>query len=114
MGGYLNVHMMLGAVQLAMAGLGIALVTYFDSTCQGVLTDEALNILLIIIATSQVRLRRRSVSFFSFSQKVACWVKWGRGEGRGGVLVCFSWCVSVCSILVMSRRGEEARLAGAA
>lgn len=46
--------MLLGAVQLVMAGLGIALVTYFDSTCQGVLTDEALNILVAVVAASQV------------------------------------------------------------
>lgn len=46
--------MMLGAVQLVMAGLGIALMTYFDSTCKGVLTDQALNILLLVVTTSQV------------------------------------------------------------
>lgn len=55
--GYLNVHMMLGAVQLVMAGLGIALITRFDSSCKGVLTDEALNILLIVVTTSQVYTR---------------------------------------------------------
>ncbi|CAM9617865.1 unnamed protein product, partial [Hapterophycus canaliculatus] len=54
LGGYLNVHMMLGAVQLVMATLGIVLITRFDSTCKGLLTDEALNILLIAVITSQV------------------------------------------------------------
>lgn len=53
--GYLSVHMLLGGVQVVMAALGIALMTYFDSTCRGVLTDEALNILILVVTTSQVR-----------------------------------------------------------
>lgn len=53
--GYLNVHMMLGAVQLVMAALGIVLMTRFESSCRGVLTDEAVNILLLVVTTSQVR-----------------------------------------------------------
>ncbi|CAM9623681.1 unnamed protein product, partial [Ectocarpus fasciculatus] len=52
--GYLNVHMMLGAVQLVMAGLGIGLMTYFDSTCEGVLADGALNVLILVVTISQI------------------------------------------------------------
>lgn len=55
--GYLNVHMMLGAVQLVMAALGIVLMTRYESSCRGVLTDEAVNILLLVVTTSQVRAR---------------------------------------------------------
>ncbi|CAN0176406.1 unnamed protein product, partial [Ectocarpus sp. 12 AP-2014] len=52
--GYLNVHMMLGAVQLVMAGLGIGLMTYLDSTCEGVLADGALNVLILVVTISQI------------------------------------------------------------
>eukprot|EP00903_Cladosiphon_okamuranus_P015368 g14194.t1 len=52
--GYLNLHMMLGAVQLVMAVLGIVLMTRFESSCRGVLTDEAVNILLLVVTTSQI------------------------------------------------------------
>lgn len=51
---YLSVHMLLGAVQLVMAGLGIALMTRLDSACEGVLTDEALRIIILVVTTSQV------------------------------------------------------------
>lgn len=47
--------MLLGIVQLIMAGLGIALLTYFDHTCDGLFSDEALNILLAALVVSQVR-----------------------------------------------------------
>lgn len=56
--GYLNMHMLLGAFQVVMAGLGIALLTHFDSTCQGALSDRAITILLIVVTTSQVRRHR--------------------------------------------------------
>lgn len=63
--GYLNVHMMLGGVQLVMAALGIGLMTRFESSCRGVLTDQAVNILLLIVTTSQVRPQRRDESRMS-------------------------------------------------
>lgn len=58
-------HMLLGLVQLGMAALGIALMTYFDSTCEGVLTDEALNILLLVVTASQVREKNRRKILYS-------------------------------------------------
>lgn len=58
---YLSVHIMLGAVQLVMAALGIALMTRSGSACEGVLTDEAVRIIVLVVTTSQVR---ASVSSF--------------------------------------------------
>lgn len=87
MSGYLNVHMMLGAVQLVMAALGIVLITRFESSCRGVLTDEAVNILLLVVTTSQVghprRVRRgdkdeRRVGKAAHHLLLACCVRAGR------------------------------------
>ncbi|CAM9636490.1 unnamed protein product, partial [Choristocarpus tenellus] len=54
MGFYLKIHAMLGIVQLILAGLGVALITYFDSTCQGALSDHALDILVAAVVASQL------------------------------------------------------------
>ncbi|CAM9453364.1 unnamed protein product, partial [Discosporangium mesarthrocarpum] len=54
LGRYLNVHALIGLVQLVLAGLGLALVTVFDSTCEGALSDSALNTLIIAVTASQL------------------------------------------------------------
>ena len=46
--------MFLAAVQVVFGVLGIALATGFDSMCDGEETDEALKILLYVVAVSQV------------------------------------------------------------